>query len=63
MARFAQSTIDAEIIRAADRAVLIVYEDAEVWVPRSVCLEGNSISVGDTDLIVADWWLEKEGLL
>jgi len=63
MTRFAQTTIEAEIIRATDRAVLIVYEDAEVWVPRSVCLEGDSLSVGDTDLIVADWWLEKEGLL
>jgi len=63
MARFAQTTIEAEITRATDRAVLIVYEGDEVWVPRSVCLEGDSLSVGDTDLIVADWWLEKEGLL
>lgn len=42
-ARFAQTTINAEITKATDMAVLI--------------------SVGDDDLIVADWWLEKEGLL
>lgn len=63
MARFAQTTIQAEITKTTERAVLIVYEDEEYWVPRSVCLDGDSLQVGDDDLIVADWWLEKEGLL
>lgn len=63
MARFAQTTIACEVKRATDRAVLIVYEGNEYWVPRSVCLDGDAATVGDDDLIVADWWLEKEGLL
>lgn len=63
-ARFAQTTIHAKIRKATDKAVLIVVEDgSEHWVPRSVCLDGDALDVGDDDLIVADWWLEKEGLL
>ncbi len=62
MARFAQSTIAAEIKKTTDRAVLVVIEGEEHWIPRSVCLDGDSLSVGDDDLIVADWWLEKNGI-
>lgn len=60
---FGQTTIEAEIIRATDAAVLVDFEGREVWIPRSVCLEGDALDVGDTDMIVADWFLEKEGLL
>lgn len=63
MASFAQTTIPTEIIRTTDDAVLAEIEGDEVWVPRKVCLDGASVNVGDTDIIVADWWLEKEGLL
>jgi len=59
---FGQSTIEAEITRATDAAVLVDLGDREVWIPRSVCLEGDALDVGDTDLIVADWFIEKEGL-
>ena len=60
---FGQTTIEVEITRATDAAVLVELDDREVWIPRSVCLEGDALDVGDTDLIVADWFLEKEGLL
>jgi len=60
---FGQSTIEAEIIRTTDAAVLVDLGDREVWIPRSVCLEGDALDVGDTDLIVADWFIEQEGLL
>lgn len=63
MARFGQSTLSGEVIKVTDGAVLFVTDDdREVWVPRSVCLDGDEAEEGDTDLIVADWWLEKEGL-
>lgn len=62
-ARFAQTTIHAEVIRTTDKAVLILHDGEEHWIPRSVCLEGDALETGDEDLIVADWWLEKEGLL
>lgn len=63
MARFRQTTIHAEITKATAKAVLVVIEGGEHWIPRSVCLDGDALDVGDDDLIVADWWLEKEGLL
>jgi hypothetical protein len=62
MARFAQTTIHAEIRKATEKAVLVEIDGTEHWIPRSVCLDGDSIDVGDDDLIVANWWLEKEGL-
>lgn len=62
-ARFAQTTIDAEVIRTTDSAVLIDINGREKWVPRRVCLDGNAIEEGDSDLIIADWWLKQEGLL
>lgn len=57
------TTIDAEITRATGKAVLVTIDGDEHWIPRSVCLDGDALDVGDADLIVADWWLEKEGLL
>lgn len=63
MARFAQTTIHAEITRTTDKAVLVTMDGENHWIPRSVCLDGDALEVGDDDLIVADWWLEKEGLL
>lgn len=62
-ARFRQTTIHAEITKATGKAVLVVIEGDEHWIPRSVCLDGDALETGDEDLIVADWWLEKEGLL
>lgn len=32
------------------------------WIPRSVCEEGDDLAVGDNDIRVAEWWLNKEGL-
>lgn len=60
---FGQTTIEAEITRTTNAAVLVDFGDREVWIPRSVCLEGDALEEGDTDLNVADWFLEKEGLL
>lgn len=60
---FGQVTLEAEITRTTDSAVLVDLDDRELWVPRSVCLEGDALDVGDTDIIVAAWFAEKEGLL
>lgn len=61
--RFGQTTVEAEVTRTTDAAVLVTIDGDEHWVPRSVCLSGEDIQEGDTDLIVANWWLQKEGLL
>lgn len=59
---FGQTTVEAEITRTTEKAVLAEIDGREVWAPRKVCLEGDMLDVGDTDIIVADWWLKKEGL-
>lgn len=59
---FGQTTITAEIIKTTEKAVLIEVDGAEHWVPRKVCLDGDSLVIGDEDLVVADWWLEQAGL-
>lgn len=60
---FGQTTMSGEVTKTTDSAVLFVLaDDTELWVPRSVCIEGDAIDEGDTDLIIADWWLEKQGI-
>lgn len=61
----AHTTLDKvdRVIRTTARAVLVRFEDlTEVWIPRSVCEAGSELSEGDTDVVVADWYIEREGL-
>lgn len=61
---FGQTTLSGEVLRTTDGAVLFDPERGdEFWVPRKVCLDGASIEDGDTDIVVADWWLRQEGRL
>lgn len=32
------------------------------WIPRSVCDGGSILEKGDTDIVVQEWFAEKEGL-
>lgn len=59
-----QRTLIGEVLRpTTERAVLFRLETGvEKWIPRSVCLDGDVISEGDTELVVAEWFCEKEGL-
>lgn len=60
---FAITTLTGEVVQTTDSAVLFATDDGtEFWVPRSVCLDGHWLNRGDVDIIVATWWLEKEGL-
>lgn len=60
---FGQTTISGEVKKTTGSAVLFELDSGtEIWVPRSVCLDGDAADEGDTDLAVADWWLEKEGV-
>lgn len=63
MARFAQTTVECAVRKVTAKAFHVLVEGEERWIPRSVCLDAEAVEEGDTDLIVADWWLEKEGLL
>lgn len=60
---------DATILRTTDKAMLVELEDigGELWVPLSVVHDDSECYVDrvgehDGELVVADWWAEKEGL-
>lgn len=57
-------TIEGVIIRTTDRAILLRLEsnDEEVWIPRSVCINGDVLDEGDTDPDVEEWFVRKENL-
>lgn len=60
---FGQTTLSGEVKKTTDDAVLFQTDDGtEFWVPRSVCLDGQEIDEGDTDIVIADWWLEANGV-
>lgn len=58
------ATYKGEVLRITDSAVHFLFDvdDAKYWVPRSVCLDGDSVEVGDTDRVIQDWWAKKEGV-
>ncbi len=61
---FGQTTLSGEVLRTTEGAVLFDPErGTEFWVPRRVMLDGASVEEGDTDIVVADWWLKQEGRL
>jgi hypothetical protein len=60
-----------EVVRTTERAVLIVFDvkspsgeedEVELWVPRSVCEEGDGLDEGDKDIRVKRWFVEKNDL-
>lgn len=62
MTGFGQTTLTGLIMKSTEDAVLFLLEGDEKWIPRSVCIDGDTLEDGDEDVIVANWWLEKEGL-
>ena len=60
-----QTTLDGLVLKTTDAALLWQPAEGgeEFWIPRKVCLQGDEIDDGDEDIIVADWWLKKEGKL
>lgn len=58
--------IDFDHVEASTRdAILFVIDDREVWVPRSLIVDGESIYDDEEDgsFEVPEWWAEKEGLI
>lgn len=47
------------------RAVLVVHTRTGVktWIPRSLCDDGEALSLHDTDIVVKTWFADKEGLI
>jgi hypothetical protein len=51
------------VLRTSRRAVLVRTDDlAEVWIPKSVCIDGDDLEEGDKDISVRSWWAEQEGI-
>lgn len=59
-----QTTLTGEVLRpSTHRAILFRCKNgSEHWIPRKVCLDGDTIDEGDTEIVVATWFCEKEGL-
>jgi len=60
-----------EVTRVTERAVMIEYPhttpkghrtDVEVWVPRSVCHDGDKLVLGDREISVYRWFADKNDL-
>lgn len=49
---------------ATDKALLVVYEDAEVWIPKSQIHDDSTIhshkQVGESGELVIPYWLAEE---
>lgn len=54
-------TLSGEIIRVTDKAILFENDanGQQTWIPRSVCLDGDALNVGDSDVIIKTRWLEN----
>lgn len=59
-----QRTIAGEVTKTFPKSVLVHLpeQDRTLFIPRSVILDGDTLSPGDTDLVVAEWFCEKEGI-
>ena len=53
----------SRIIQVRSNSILVLLDDeTSRWVPRSVIVDGDSVSQDDTDISIAAWWAEKEGI-
>lgn len=60
---FEHQYVRGTIIATTDMAVLLERkDDDEVWIPRSVIDEGDSLEENDCDPLVKKWFINKEGL-
>ena len=58
-------TLDnVRVARVTPRAILLEIDKSKpgVWVPRSVCENGDELDIGDTDICVQRWFAEREDL-
>lgn len=57
------TTLDGEVRRTTRLAFLFAPKHGdEIWIPRSVAVDGDEITEGDTDVEVQTWFAEREGL-
>jgi hypothetical protein len=56
--------VDGSVTKVTAKAVLYVSKAAktEHWIPRSVIEDGDDIEEGEQEMLVAEWFLDKEGI-
>jgi len=56
--------IRGEVTRTTSAAVMIRHTDSDrdVWVPRSILLDGDALDIGDIDIVCPTWFARREGL-
>jgi hypothetical protein len=48
---------------ATQNAVRVRFDNMEEkWIPRSLCEDGDQLDMGDRDVVVQQWFADKEGL-
>lgn len=54
-----------EVSRETEKALKVFNDDNQVWVPKSVIHDDSEVyKLGTSgDLVVAEWWAEKNGFL
>lgn len=61
--------VSGDVVRTSEKAVLLDTmnlsgEEVQVWIPRSLITDGESVEVGlKQDLEVASWFLDKQELI
>jgi hypothetical protein len=59
-----QETVDLDactVKHETDKAFLVVYEDAEVWLPKSQIIDGEGLEVGEEPVTIrVTEWLAKQ---
>ena len=55
--------ICGEVIRLTEKAVLYDIDGDETWIPKSVLENPDAINEGDTELYIARWFCDKEGII
>lgn len=53
-----------EILRETDKAILVLLDDEELWIPLSQIADSDDYSVGDTDCVISvtEWFAKQSNL-
>lgn len=58
--------VQGTVGRVTDKAILLTiptpFGGNDVWIPRKVVRHGDQVKVGDTDIMVKEWFVKKEGI-
>ncbi len=59
-----ETLYDAEIVKETDKAFLVrLPNKEETFIPKSMCLEPETLEEGSTDFEVKRWFIEKDDAL